>query len=70
MTSWFHSAVLATTLAAIMAVGFASATIYVDGQNTTAAKSDLLPVVADAGGYITVETRQDGVSILNRIPVN
>jgi hypothetical protein len=70
MTAWFHSAILATSLAAVAAVGIASAAIYADARVETAQKADRLPVVADAGAYVTVETRQDGVSILSRIPIN
>jgi hypothetical protein len=70
MTSWFHSAILATSLAAVVAVGLASAAIYTESREEVAQKADLLPVVANAGGYVTVETRQDGVSILNRIRIN
>jgi hypothetical protein len=69
MKLWIHSAVLATTLAATAAVALASAAIYNDvGQ--PAPKADRLAVVADAGtSYLTIETRQDGVSVLSRVPV-
>jgi hypothetical protein len=68
MASWLHTTVLATVIAATAAVGIASATLYINA-NTPAPKADRLPVVADAEGYLTVETREDGVSILNRIQV-
>jgi len=68
MSSWLHTAVLATVFAATAAVGIASATLYINA-NAPAAKADRLPVVADADAYLTIETRHDGVSILNRIQV-
>jgi hypothetical protein len=66
----FHSTILATTLAATVAVGFASAAIYVGDRDATAVKADRLPVMADANGYLTIETRRDGVSVLKRVPAN
>lgn len=69
MVSTFHAAILATALVATAAVGFAGASLYVNG-NLAAPKADRLPVVANAGDYVTVETRHDGVSVLNRIQVN
>lgn len=69
MASWFHSTILATTFAATVAVGFASAQMLMDG-NMASPKSDRLHVVADNGDYLTIETRRDGVSVLNRIQVN
>jgi hypothetical protein len=69
MANLFHSAVLATTLVATVAVGVASASLL---ANSTAAapKGDRLPVIADASGYVTIETRGDGVSILKRVQVD
>jgi hypothetical protein len=67
MTLWFHSTILATSAAATLAVGIASAAIYADAQHLAAPKADRLPVLADNHSYVTVETRQDGVSILNRV---
>jgi len=64
-----HSTILATTLAATVAVGLAGASLMVDTSPAPAAKADRLPVVADAGGFLTVETRADGVSVLTRVPV-
>lgn len=70
MTTWFHSTIIATSLAACVAVGFASAAIYSDGATGAAAKSDRLPVLGDVDTtYRTVETRMDGVSVLTRIPM-
>jgi hypothetical protein len=66
----FHSTILATTLAATVAVGFASAAIYVRHDDVTAVKADRLPVIADASGFLTIETRGDGVSVLKRVPAN
>lgn len=73
MTLKLHSTILATSLAATLAVGLASAAVVIDRQPAPAAKSDRLPVVASAApaaDYVTVETRHDGVSNLARIPVN
>lgn len=70
MTTWFHSTIIATSLAACVAVGIASAAIYSDRASEVAAKTDRLPVVGDADtAYRTVETRMDGVSVLTRLPI-
>jgi hypothetical protein len=72
MTLRFHSMILTTAVAATLAVGFASAAVITD-HSQAAPKGDRLPVAtttADAGDYVTVETRGDGVSILERVPVN
>ena len=68
MAPWFHTTIIATALVATVAVGIASASMLIAG-NDAAERADRLPVVADAAGYVTVETRGDGVSILNRIQV-
>ena len=60
----FHAAILATLIVAIAAVGVASATNYM-GSNVSP-KADRLPVVASEDRYVTVETRQNAVSILRR----
>ena len=75
MSSWFHSSILATSLAATVAVGIASAAIYSKTGAEAAPKADRLPLVAEAGlaspdRYVTIETRADGVSILSRVPVD
>lgn len=69
MTVWFHSTILATIVAATVAVGLASAAIYVEMDQRAAAKADRLPVVAENDKFVTVETRGDGMSVLNRVPV-
>lgn len=69
MTVWFHSTILATIAAATVAVGLASAAIYVEMDKRAAEKADRLPVVADNSSFVTVETRSEGVSVLNRVPV-
>lgn len=69
MASWFHTTILATALAATVAVGLASAAMYIGG-NSAASRADRLPVVANATGYVTIETRHDGISVLKRIQVN
>jgi len=66
----FHSTILATALAATAAVGLASAAMVARGHDAPAVKADRLPVVADADGYLTIETRADGLSVLQRIPVD
>ncbi|HZP20144.1 MAG TPA: hypothetical protein VFB16_08025 [Bauldia sp.] len=66
MQSLFHSTILATTFAATVAVGIASAAIL-SGGDRTAAKADRLPVIA-SNGYVTVETRVANVSTLERLP--
>jgi hypothetical protein len=56
-------------LGATAAVALASAAVYTK-DTPVSAKSDRLPLVADAGtNYLTIETRKDGVSVLSRIPV-
>ena len=70
MTTWFHSTIIATSLAACVAVGFASAAIYSDATGEAAPKTDRLAVVANTDtAYRTVETRTDGVSVLTRVKV-
>jgi hypothetical protein len=69
MTLWFHSTILATSIAATVAVGIASAAIYSETTARAAPKSDRMPIAANsAPEYLTVETRGDGVSVLSRIP--
>jgi hypothetical protein len=72
MSLKLHSTILATSLAATLAVGFAGAAMVVDHQTLAAPKSDRLPIVATvpAGDTITIEMRHDGVSDLQRIPLN
>lgn len=73
MSLKFHTTILATSLAATLAVGFASAAMVVDHGSAAAPKGDRLPMAATAttgSGYITVETRHDGVSDLQRIRLN
>jgi hypothetical protein len=69
MTLWLHSTILATSLAACVAVGLASASIH-SGMGGAAAKTDRLPVATETNtAYRTVETRMDGVSVLTRLPL-
>jgi len=71
MTTWFHSTILATSLAACVAVGIASASIYSKVAEEAAPKADRLPVITDADtAYRTVETRMNGISVLTRMPVS
>ena len=71
MTIWFHSTILATGLAATVAVGIAGAAVYNGIDIPVAPKGDRLPVAAPqiATTYVTVETRSNGVSVLSRLPV-
>ena len=75
MTTWLHTAILATSLAATIAIGLASAAVYEGVPAAAAPKTDKLVVAATsdrfaAAGFVTVETRGKGVSVLNRIPVS
>ena len=69
MTIWLHTTILATSLAATIAIGIASAAKY-DPAASVAQKADMLPVTADTEteGFVTVEHRADGMSVLARIP--
>jgi hypothetical protein len=68
MTLWFHSTILATSLAATVAIGIASASLYSD--NGTGAKADKLPLAASSETtYLTLEARAEGVSTLSRVPL-
>jgi len=70
MNRRFRTALLATGLASALGVGLASATIHQSTEIAVAAKSDRLTVVADPrGDYVAIETRSEGVSILNRLPL-
>lgn len=69
MATWFHSAILATVIAATAAVGIAAASI-ISTASAPAPKADRLPVVAVADGYVTIETRHDGISVLQRVELN
>ncbi|HVZ12992.1 MAG TPA: hypothetical protein VG894_00890 [Bauldia sp.] len=67
MRPWFHTAIIAATVVATVAVGVASAALTL-GANASAPKGDRLPVVASTSGqYVTVEQRGDGVSTLEQI---
>jgi hypothetical protein len=70
MASWFHATILATGLAATVAVGFASASMLNRTATAVAAKGDRLAAVVADKSYQTVETRSPGVSILTRIQVD
>jgi hypothetical protein len=73
MSIKLHSTILATSLAAILGVGLAGVAVVADHQQAAAPKADRLVVAAaaqPASDYVTVETRHDGVSDLERIPIN
>ena len=70
MSLLLHSTIIATSLAATIAVGFASASIYIGAETEIAVKADRLPLAFNAdNAYLTVETRQDGVSVMTRVPI-
>ena len=66
-----HSLILATSFAATLAVGIASAAVFTGLDRGVAPKGDRLPVVETTASvdYVTVETREPGTSVLNRVPV-
>ena len=73
MSVWFHSSVLAVTVAAIAIVGVATvtgheaATANVD-SGVVAPRGDRLDIATGPDkGYVTIERRADGVSVLTRI---
>ena len=70
MSIWFHSTILATGLAATVAVGIAGAAVYDSLTIPVAPKADRLPIAATGQlkSYVTVETRGNGVSLLSRLP--
>ena len=71
MTIRIHSVILATSLAATVAVGLASAAVFDGADRHVAPKSDRLPVAtanARQVAYVTVETRIPGTSVLTRQP--
>ncbi len=72
MAVWFHSTIIATGLAATVAVGIAGAAVYNRFDVPVAPKADRLPIAAPATGksYITLETRTNGASVLSRVPVS
>lgn len=73
MSIKLHSTILATSLAAILGVGLAGVVVVADHQQAAAPKGDRLAIAATAqpaADTITVETRHDGVSDLQRIPIN
>ncbi len=65
----FHVAIVATTVAAVVALGLATASSATDIKAESVAKGDRLPIVAVETAELTVETRGDGVSYLTRMPV-
>jgi hypothetical protein len=66
-----HSLILATSFIATVAVGIASAAVFDGLDHGVAPKGDRLPVAEAAAkvNYVTVETREPGTSVLNRLPV-
>ena len=70
MTIWLHTTILATSLAATIAVGIASAAKY-EAADVVAPKADLLQTASaqhQDGSFVTIEQRGDGVSVLARVP--
>jgi len=70
MSLLLHSTIIATSLAATIAVGFASASIYSGPATEISTKADRLPIVANASQkYILVEIHRDGISEITRMPI-
>jgi hypothetical protein len=71
MSLSFHSIILATIVAATVAVGVASAALYVGAGTAVSGKSDRLPLGTHAAtDYVTVEIREAGGSSLNKVPLS
>jgi hypothetical protein len=73
MSLSFHSIILATVVAATVAVavGVASAALYVGAGNTVSGKADRLPLGTHAAtDYVTVEIREARGSSLNKVPLS
>ena len=69
MNGLLHLTIVATSLAATVAVALASVTIYDGFYRPLAAKTDRLPLIGDTvPAYVTVETRKEELSVLRRIP--
>lgn len=66
MSIWLHTAILATGIAATVAIASAS---ILDVAPRIAAKADRLAVTTAGRTYVTVETRGEGVSELRRVPI-
>jgi len=68
MVFWLHSTILATTLAASVAIGVAA--VYDGVADSLAGKGDRLPLAAPpAASFVTVEASENSVSVLRRIPL-
>ncbi|MHA1547834.1 MAG: hypothetical protein ACTSYE_02780 [Alphaproteobacteria bacterium] len=72
MNVWIHSAIVATIVAATVAVGIASASSAFRPHDdiNAVAKSDRLPFQLSSQSHVTIETRGERVSMLLRMPVN
>jgi hypothetical protein len=71
MALGINAAIVVTSLAATAIVGVASAPIVAnDGGVVVADKRDRLPIVPRADGYVTLESRADGISVLERVPLD
>jgi len=70
MSIWFHSSILAISAVATVAIGIASAAVYSD-LGGAAKKADRLEIgsLPPEIRYVTVEHREDGLSVLTRVPV-
>ena len=60
MNGKFRTALLAAGLAVALGVGLASAAIHQSMEIAVPANN--------ASDYVTIETRTDGISVLNRLP--
>ena len=67
MKIWIHSTILATSLAASVAVGFAGVAQYKTGP--AAPKGDrLVPAALSRCNFVTIEARGDHLSVLASVP--
>jgi hypothetical protein len=67
MSFWLHSTILATTLAASVAVGVAA--VYDGINDLLAAQSDRLPLAGPLLSFVTVEGSENSVSVRSSIPL-
>ena len=69
MIRWFPAVIVASSVV-LIADGLASAAMYGRTTGAVAPKADRLEVVAaGSAGYRTVETRDQGISVLSRVPL-
>jgi hypothetical protein len=67
MSFWLHSTILATTLAASVAVG--GAALYDGINDPLVVESDRLPLAGSPLSFVAVEAPKNGVSVRSNIPL-